>query len=454
MVNKAKQKAAQHLAVMAYKSLQENPEAGLPKLLKLFDVLDTKDSYKSGRDFIRTILGDPSNTWYRYLLAIWEDVDSEVRFTFFQTFFLNSLLKGREEQRLLREEHQCNLPWAILVDPTTSCNLHCTGCWAADYEKGTYLSYEILDALVEEGKNLGTFMYLFSGGEPLMRKSDIIALCEAHPDCCFLAFTNGTLIDEAFASAMLRVKNLSVAISIEGDEAATDERRGKGTYAKAIKAMSILKRYKLLYGISCCYTSQNVQTIGSEAFIDSMLELGAKFAWFFTYIPIGRDAVPSLMVSAGQRAFMYQQVRSFRKSKPIFTMDFWNDGEYVDGCIAGGRCYVHINAQGDIEPCAFIHYSDSNIYTTSLLDAFKRPLFQQYKERQPFNNNPLRPCPLLDNPEQLREMVHASGAVSTDLASVESVDDLTAKCDQASKDWAVSADRLWEDHATSSILCV
>ncbi len=304
------------------------------------------------------------------------------------------------------------------------------------------------------GKNLGTFMYLFSGGEPLMRKSDIIALCEAHPDCCFLAFTNGTLIDEAFASAMLRVKNLSVAISIEGDEAATDERRGKGTYAKAIKAMSILKRYKLLYGISCCYTSQNVQTIGSEAFIDSMLDLGAKFAWFFTYIPIGRDAVPSLMVSAGQRAFMYQQVRSFRKSKPIFTMDFWNDGEYVDGCIAGGRCYVHINAQGDIEPCAFIHYSDSNIYTTSLLDAFKRPLFQQYKERQPFNNNPLRPCPLLDNPEQLREMVHASGAVSTDLASVESVDDLTAKCDQASKDWAVSADRLWEDHATSSILCV
>lgn len=87
MVNKAKQKAAQHLAVMAYKCLQENPEAGLPKLLKLFDVLDTKDSYKSGRDFIRTILRDPSNTWYRYLLAIWEDVDSEVRFTFFQTFF-------------------------------------------------------------------------------------------------------------------------------------------------------------------------------------------------------------------------------------------------------------------------------------------------------------------------------------------------------------------------------
>lgn len=449
MVNKAKQKAAQHLAVMAYKSIQEHPEEGLPKLLKLFDVLDTKDSYKAGRDFVRQILADPSNPWYHYLLSIWEDLDSEVRYAFFQSFFLNSVLKGREEQRLLREEHQCNLPWAILVDPTTSCNLSCTGCWAAEYEKGIYLSYETLDALVKEGKSLGTYMYLFSGGEPLMRKRDIIALCEAHPDCYFLAFTNGTLIDEAFASEMLRVKNFAVAISIEGDEAATDARRGAGTYAKAINAMAILKRNKLLYGISCCYTSQNVETIGSEAFIDSMVDMGAKFAWFFTYIPIGKDAVPSLMVSAEQRAFMYRQVRAFRKTKPIFTMDFWNDGEFVNGCIAGGRCYLHINAQGDIEPCAFVHYSDSNIYTSSLLEAYKRPLFQQYKEQQPFNQNLLRPCPLLDNPERLRQMVHASGAISTDLASPEPVDELTGRCEQASKNWAVLAEQLWEPHAKS-----
>ena len=110
---------------------------------------------------------------------------------------------------------------------------------------------------------------------------------------------------------------------------------------------------------------------------------------------------------------------------------------------------MHINAQGDIEPCAFIHYSDSNIYTNTLLEACKRPLFQQYKEQQPFNQNHLRPCPLLDNPEKLREMVHTTGAISTDLASPESVDDLTGRCEQASKNWAVLAERLWEPPATS-----
>ena len=75
-----------------------------------------------------------------------------------------------------------------------------------------------------------------------MRKDDIIRLCDMHPDCAFLAFTNGTLIDEAFADEMLRVKNFVPAISIEGFEEATDSRRGKGTYKKVIETMQLLKR--------------------------------------------------------------------------------------------------------------------------------------------------------------------------------------------------------------------
>lgn len=84
-------------------------------------------------------------------------------------------------------------------------------------------------------------MYLFSGGEPLTRKKDIIRLCEEHDDCQFLAFTNGTLIDADFAREMLRVKNFIPAISVEGFETATDARRGEGTYQAVMAAMSRLK---------------------------------------------------------------------------------------------------------------------------------------------------------------------------------------------------------------------
>ena len=125
-------------------------------------------------------------------------------------------------------------------------------------------------------------------------------------------------------------------------------------------------------------------------------------------------------------------------------MDFWNDGEFVGGCIAGGRQYLHINANGDIEPCAFIHYSDSSIYEKTLIEAFRSPLFMAYHENQPFNGNHLRPCPLLDNPGRLAEMVHGSGAHSTDLESPEDVDALGGKCADKAEKWAVTADRLWQ----------
>ena len=161
-------------------------------------------------------------------------------------------------------------------------------------------------------------------------------------------------------------------------------------------------------------------------------------------MPVGRNAVPDLMVTPEQREYMYPKIREYRKTKPIFTMDFWNDGEFVGGCIAGGRAYIHINANGDIEPCAFIHYSDSNIKTKTLLEAYQSPLFMQYRNGQPFNENHLRPCPLLDNPERLAYMVDVSGAVSTDMESPEDVHALTAKCEHAAECWAAAADDLWK----------
>ena len=246
------------------------------------------------------------------------------------------------------------------------------GCWA-DYGNKLNLEYEVLDDIIRQGKDLGTYMYIYSGGEPLVRKDDIIRLCEAHPDCMFLAFTNGTLIDEKFADEMLRVKNFIPAISIEGFEEATDYRRGKGTYQRVKNAMRILKEKKLSFGASCCYTSKNINSLSSEEYIDMLIESGAKFAWFFHYMPIGNTAVPELLPLPEQREVMYRKIREYRKTKPIFTIDFQNDGQYVKGCIAGGRSYLHINANGDIEPCAFIHYADSNIKTHTLLEALNDP---------------------------------------------------------------------------------
>lgn len=439
----AKGKISGFVLNQAMNYISGNPEKNLPKLLNWIDALGIKDFESQSRVF-HEVLDHPDNVWYQYIMGLWRDIDNDILKAVFRNFGLNANILSFPKQRALEEEHGCNIPMTILIDPTSACNLKCTGCWAAEYGNKLNLSYETLDSIIRQGKELSIYFYLYSGGEPLMRKTDLIRLCDAHPDCQFAAFTNGTLIDEAFADELLRVKNFIPIISVEGFEEDTDFRRGVGTFKKVERAMAILKGKRLPFGTSCCYTSKNVHIIGSEEYFDQMIEWGAKFCWFFTYMPVGKEAVPELMATAEQRAYMYRQIRKFRETKPLFTLDFWNDGEYAGGCIAGGRRYLHINANGDMEPCAFIHYSDSNIHEKTLLETLKSPLFMAYRSGQPFNENHLRPCPLLDNPDALVGMVENSGAYSTDLQNPEDVRELATKCKNAAEKWAGVADELWE----------
>lgn len=421
--------------------IEGNPDENIPKLMALVDKFSPDDWYASQREAIRNAIDEKSN-WYQLILKIYE-LDPEVRKAFFQNFLYNASLKGSAIQKEVREREGCNVPWAILLDPTSACNLHCTGCWAAEYGNKLNLSLETIDSIVRQGKELGTYMYIYTGGEPMVRKKDIIKICEMHPDCEFLAFTNGTLIDEEFCREMLRVKNFVPAISLEGFEDANDSRRGEGVYEKVANAMRLLKEHKLPFGISTCYTSRNWEDITSEKFFDYIIDSGALFCWFFHYMPVGNSAVEELLPTPEQREAVYHRIRALRSTKPIFTMDFQNDAEYVGGCIAGGRNYLHINAKGDVEPCVFIHYSNCNIHESSLLDALKSPIFMAYHDNQPFNDNMLRPCPMLENPEALRRMVRETGAVNTDYESPESADHLCDKTAAYAERWEGTANKLW-----------
>jgi len=198
--------------------------------------------------------------------------------------------------------------------------------------------------------------------------------------------------------------------------------------------------------MSVCYTSRNVDYVTSDEFLDLMIEKGVRFSFYFNYMPLGPSADKELIPKPHQRKYMYywlRQARDARKGKKLLIMDFQDDGEYVGGCIAGGRNYFHVNSAGDIEPCVFIHYSDSNIRTHTVLEALQRPLFMAYYKGQPFNDNHLRPCPMLENPDQLRRLIKETGATSTDLLYKEDVEDLCAKCDGFAAEWAPIAEEIW-----------
>ena len=388
----------------------------------------------------------PDSKWMKYIDNLFNDVHPNIIKAKALNTAYEAGYRGFRIAQDMKKKHDINIPWIILVDPTSACNLKCTGCWSAEYGHLIQLSYEELDRIITEGEELGIYAWLMTGGEPLIRKADILKLAEAHPYSSFHIFTNGTLIDDAFCEEVVRLGNIAPSISLEGFEEVNDLRRGKGVFQKVMHAMDTMKKHKLLFGTSICYTSSNYKTVTSDEFLDVIISKGVKYTWYFHYMPVGNDASTDLLLTPEQREYMYHRVREIRAGeggKPIIAVDFQNDGEYVSGCVAGGKYYCHINPNGDVEPCVFIHYSSANIHDMSLLDCLKQPLFKAYKANQPFNPNHLKPCPMLENPEKLIQMVHETGAKSTDLQSPETVENLCGKCEHYAADWNDTADKLW-----------
>ncbi|MDO4620335.1 MAG: radical SAM protein [Lachnospiraceae bacterium] len=432
-------------AVKYVKKEGVEPSEQLAKLVDLVKKL-MGDAYSDeSYEKAKWIISNPDSKWKKFFEKGIEEIDENVLVVSLLNIGYEAFFRGTKDIRKAREEHDCNVPWLILLDPTSACNLRCTGCWAAEYGHKLNLTYDEIDSIIRQGKELGIHLFMFTGGEPLVRKKDILSLAEKHNDVAFHIYTNGTLIDEDFCKEVQRLGNLSFAISVEGFEEVNDSRRGGGVFQKVMHAFDLMREYGLIFGASICYTRPNIPTITSDEFITMLEEKGCRYAWYFHYMPVGNEADVSLLPSMEQREYMLHKIREIRHDRMLFTMDFQNDGEFVGGCIAGGRNYCHINSNGDVEPCVFIHYSGANIREQSLLECLKQPLFQEYRNRQPFHKNLLRPCPMLENPQILQEMVERSGAHSTDLISPETVAHQCEKCYQYARDWAPRAERIWAE---------
>ena len=428
-----------------FRYVYKDPE---PNMRKLMDWADhfAGNEFEGQRKAIREVIENKEHPYHDFVLHLFKDVDQNVLTALVTNFFINANLIGWPIQEKLRNELGCNIPWAILLDPTSACNLHCTGCWASEYSHQLNLSYEDMDRIVTEGKQLGIHGYVMTGGEPMVRKKDVLKLMKKHQDCQFAAYTNSTLIDQALCDEVKKLGNMIFMLSIEGTPETNDARRGNGHYQKVMEAMDLLKKNGILFGTSICYTRQNIEAVTNDGFLRMLADKGAHFGFYFHYMPVGKNAVLDLMPTVEQRRNMIHRIRQVRSNDcdiEFYPMDFQNDGEYVGGCIAGGRNYFHINANGDAEPCVFIHYSNTNIRDNTILEMLQSPLFMAYHEGQPFNRNHLRPCPMLENPELLKKMVEETGAHQTNVEAPEEADELCAKTAAYAKEWAPVAAEEW-----------
>lgn len=167
----------------ALKHVNKDREKGLLQLTDLAQKYMGDTFQKETYDKIREMIQDPDQKWMQYVNRLLDEVHPNVAKMTALNLGYEAAFRGTKTIREMRKKYNCNIPWLILMDPTSACNLHCTGCWAAEYGNHMNLTYEEMDDIVNQGVELGTYVYLFTGGEPLVRKKDIIRLCEDHPDC-------------------------------------------------------------------------------------------------------------------------------------------------------------------------------------------------------------------------------------------------------------------------------
>ncbi len=399
------------------------------------------DHDHSAIQLIRKIVSDTNHSYLRGLANL----------------FVEHGWEGYRQRKRFEREHGLFPPSFVVISALAACNLKCVGCYAGAYgDKEPNLSYQDMERIIEEVREWGCRFIVLSGGEPTMfwnrvrgEERGLRDLCEQYHDMAFLMYTNGTLIDEQMAREMAELGNITPAISVEGFREQTDARRGQGVFDKVMSAMDTLHQKRALFGASVTYTTQNIDVVSSDEFVEMLIDKGCIYAWYFMYVPVGRDPDLTLVISPDQRKHVAQKTWEWLTTRPIFIADFWNSGPLVKGCIAAGRPngYMHINHLGDICPCVFMLYSAHNIHDTDsetpLLDAVKSDFFAKIRAGQrEKEHNPLAPCQIVDHPEVLKEAVETTTAHSTQEGQT-ILTELHPMIADRARQWQRISDEMW-----------
>jgi MoaA/NifB/PqqE/SkfB family radical SAM enzyme len=393
---------------------------------------------------IRKMLESQDHPAKKLFRGVLEYLPPKNRTIVFNTLFNNAWFLGNKKRDQFEKEYGFRPPFVMILSPTWQCNLKCAGCYTLGYQRHPGLPYDLVKRILKECIAIGLHFITVLGGEPLMYPS-LFQMIEEHPQIFFQVYTNGTLMTKEKAEKIRDLGNAMVVVSCEGYEEETDRWRGPGVYQKIMEAMGHLREAHVLFGSSATVTKNNVDIVSSEEWVDFLLEKGMIAQMYFLYLPVNGQGDINLMVTPEQRNHLRKQVIHFRRTKPMFILDFWNDGPHVQGCIAGGRRYFHINANGDVEPCVYTHVAMHNIKDVSLAEALNSPLFRAIRKSQPHNQNHLRPCMIIDNPHIYRKIIAETKPYFTHKGAEEVVTKMKDDLDQYATQFGVFADRVWRE---------
>jgi MoaA/NifB/PqqE/SkfB family radical SAM enzyme len=297
-------------------------------------------------------------------------------------FFLKTLNWQRRAARIRQswERHGIHVPPVLIFSVTSKCNLHCKGCYhqALRPRADADLSDERFKRAIAEAKELGISFIVLGGGEPLMREG-ILDVPAEYPEVMFLMFTNGLLINDDILKKIDEERNVVPLLSLEGYQTDTDERRGKGVYEMLQNSIGMLKQKGIFWGTSLTITRNNFDEVTEDEFVEKLVNAGCKLFMLVEYTPV-KEGTENWVLTGAQRRELVKRRDAFRaKYRAVFVALPW-DEEEIGGCLSAGRGFVHVSAEGNVEPCPFIPYSDINIKNCSLKEALQSRMLRTIRE--------------------------------------------------------------------------
>ncbi len=322
--------------------------------------------------------------------------------------------KAASKKRARAEKNGEHIPPFLIASITSSCNLHCAGCYSrcnhatTDTEPVSQLTDEEWLKVFEEADDLGVSFILLAGGEPLLRRG-VIEAASKKKNILFPIFTNGTFMAEKYFKLFDDNRNLIPIMSIEGEKETTDERRGEGVYDKLQSNMDELKKRNIIFGTSVTVTTENIKEVSSESFIGNMSKKGCKAVIFVEFVPVTDDST-HLAPGDEEREYLNSEIMRLRKEHPeMVFVSFPGDEKSSGGCIAAGRGFFHINSHGGAEPCPFSPYSDTNVKDTSLREALNSKLFVSLQSGNLLSDDHNGGCVLYEKKDQVEELLRKIG---------------------------------------------
>jgi MoaA/NifB/PqqE/SkfB family radical SAM enzyme len=329
-------------------------------------------------------------------------------------FFMQTLRWQRKAAKTRQnwDKKGVHVPPIIVLSVTSQCNLHCQGCYhqALRSESESEMSDERLEKLLDEARELGVSFMVIGGGEPLTRPV-ILDLAEKYPAIMFLVFTNGLLIDDTVIRKMSENRNIIPLISLEGYQNDTDKRRGSGVYEQALKAIAKLKAKNIFWGTSLTLTRTNFADVTDENFIEKLVRTGCKLFMLVEYTPVKKGTEDWVLTSEQKTELLGKRDLFRKKHSAVFVTLPW-DEEEIGGCLSSGRGFVHISAEGNVEPCPFVPYSDTNLKDLSLKDALQSKMLCTIRE----NHDQLEEthgCALWEKREWVKSLAKTAENVSS-----------------------------------------